>query len=899
MARYKNIELDDRLAGVISHMGAVEEYREVLQNLQAVWDSLTLLGQMSGVGTDMNSSRQAFNQLTSTLLNQLGGEILKKSVMEMTAKAQVAIDILVRNLFERTADIGFLATDEDVRQFVLAMAEKNSDFHYINKLRAQRASILARFGEYVQKYSVYSDIILMDTTGKVLARLDDSVMVERSSDPLIAEALTTKAAYVETYRHHDLLPGQAASLGYSYRVTDDNGRPIGVLFLCFRFDNEMESIFGNLVSLDDWSVVTLIDDAGRVIASSDTFHIPLGAKLEPVLNADYRIVRFGGLEYLATTRPTQGYQGYMGAGWLGHVMLPVQHAFNKNSSEMLRGVAPEVLSTMMSSPSLFGDALRGIPAQAESILADVNRSVWNGHVRLGAAGQSVDPYFSKILLREISGTGGKTKDVFERSIANLHETVVSAILQDSSFLASLAIDIMDRNLYERANDCRWWALTSAFRAHLADGQIDDQVTWRLSEILWSINELYTVYTNLILFDAEGRIVAVSNQKESHLVGKLLTEEWVGRVLALDDSQSYAVSNFDATPFYAGRYTYIYGAAVRAPGRNTVVGGVGIVFDSEVQFAAMLRDALPRTENGEAIAGAFAVFVDHDSRVIACSDQTYVPGSPLDIDSHYLSLNAGEFKTGVVQQNGHYYTVGARMSAGYREFNNIEDSSYRNDVIALVFMPLCEALEQVQGVADSRVPIQSDRGIDGETAGIATFQIGGKWFWLRSENVVEALAQSGMIEISPAFKPGLAFSGYFKYKGEIVPLYDIAAMLNVSSNMALNQRQIIIVRKGEGVQFAVLADALGEIVEISVNRLRPLPSGLANGNLMGEAIVGNDSVSKTQLAQALVLDVDRIAMRMGMLESAASQTAPKAFNSAWKVSETAGGANGYAQNTRYR
>jgi hypothetical protein len=24
--------------------------------------------------------------------------------------------------------------------------------------------------------------------------------------------------------------------------------------------------------------------------------------------------------------------------------------------------------------------------------------------------------------------------------------------------ASLAINIMDRNLYERANDCRWWAL---------------------------------------------------------------------------------------------------------------------------------------------------------------------------------------------------------------------------------------------------------------------------------------------------------------------------------------------------------------------------------------------------------------------------------------------------------
>ena len=53
MARYKNIDLDDKLRGVIRHMYAVEEYREVLQGLQAVWDNLSLLGQLSGTGTDM------------------------------------------------------------------------------------------------------------------------------------------------------------------------------------------------------------------------------------------------------------------------------------------------------------------------------------------------------------------------------------------------------------------------------------------------------------------------------------------------------------------------------------------------------------------------------------------------------------------------------------------------------------------------------------------------------------------------------------------------------------------------------------------------------------------------------------------------------------------------------
>ncbi len=45
------------------------------------------------------------------------------------------------------------------------------------------------------------------------------------------------------------------------------------------------------------------------------------------------------------------------------------------------------------------------------------------------------------------------------------------VLGDSVFLAELIVDIMDRNLYERANDCRWWALTTDFRAILENEQL--------------------------------------------------------------------------------------------------------------------------------------------------------------------------------------------------------------------------------------------------------------------------------------------------------------------------------------------------------------------------------------------------------------------------------------------
>ncbi|WP_242518159.1 MULTISPECIES: chemotaxis protein CheW [Thiorhodovibrio] len=86
------------------------------------WNLLALLGQMSNIGMDMTETREGFQNLTKELLHHLGTENLKKTVAEMQAKAQVAVDIVIRNLFERTADIGFLATDDDFRDFIAMLA---------------------------------------------------------------------------------------------------------------------------------------------------------------------------------------------------------------------------------------------------------------------------------------------------------------------------------------------------------------------------------------------------------------------------------------------------------------------------------------------------------------------------------------------------------------------------------------------------------------------------------------------------------------------------------------------------------------------------------------------------------------------------------------------------------
>jgi hypothetical protein len=506
------------VSGHLAHMPVVAAYGQRLASLQTVWDSLALLSQMSGDGNDMGRTRRAFESLSTELVNQLAAETHRKTVQDLGAKAQVTIDMLVRNLFERTADISFLCLDAAIADFL--------------ENRELAPQLARRLKEYANKYTVYEDIVLVDTTGGVAARLDSGVEVKRTDDPLIAEALHTGKPYLERFAPSDLFPGEGAVLLYAWRVVRE-GRKLGALVLRFRFEDEMQGLFRELVASGDWTALTLIDPTGIVIASSDPWQIPRGAPLTLALGAEGGIVRFAGREYLAVTRPCQTYQGYAGPGWLGHALVPLEHAYSSTTREV-SGIDPALVTEVERSADVFAPELRAIPQRAQDIQRELTQAVWNGNVKLSAQ-QDQDNAYSRSLLREISATGLRTKEVFERSISDLHETVVSALLHACRFRASLAGEILDRNLYERANDCRFWALNAALSEAAARGEGE-----AATPILERINALYPAYDNLILFDRECRVVAVSNPRRRQLRGQRLDASWVREALLLRDTQSYVV-----------------------------------------------------------------------------------------------------------------------------------------------------------------------------------------------------------------------------------------------------------------------------------------------------------------------------------------------------------------------
>ena len=859
---YKDVQVPAALQGLINHMDDVETYREELRNLGSQWELLTILGQMSGTGMDMSETHQGFQRLTSELLGQLGLEILNKTVRELTGKAQVTVDIVIRNLFERTADVGFLATDDDIRRFLKSSRNQVPDKTGMELIHEQNVppitdnqrsteSLVARFQEYVAKYSVYFNIMLLDTCGQVLAQLDQGNNVTHSQDPLLQEVLTTSAEYVEIYRRSDLLPMENQALIYAYRVTESNAAGseiLGILCLCFRFENEMQGVFKGLRKPDDWSVLTLLDSSGRVLASSDQDQIPLGVTVNFNLEEDFCVTRFAGREYLSKTCATKGYQGFFGLGWYGHVMLPIEHAFDQKNAIGLKDSADEyMLEAVMHGSHLFSDTLRSIPVQADHIQDELERTVWNGNVRESDTQ-------SKVLLWNISDAGARTKKVFEESIDNLHKTVISGLLNDVEFQAALAVDIMDRNLYERANDCRWWALTSDFRKILVQAECSEREQDTISAILTYINGLYTVYTNLFVFDADGKILAVSNPEEQGLRGTVLKDEWVQRTLALKTTQEYCVSPFAATELYKQKHTYIYASAIRDPqNHNRSVGGIGIVFDSAPQFKEMLYDALLRNQSGAVADGCFGVFTDRHGHIISSTEDRFKIGQPLAIDRSFFLLSPGTGHSSVIKFEDSYYAVGARTSNGYREYKTVD--GYANDIIGLIFMPLAPvASAHVQKSQKRENSGASNTRDTGDVVELATFYAGQQWLGVRAEKVCEAIYAGRIIHI-----PGSArfILGKTMYEDKLITIIDFRRQLKqgLVAEMPQEQTPIVIVKANNDC-IGLVVDSLGQIPAVNKKRMEPIKHiGESKSNYV-ECLVKPDEKSDHKKL-LLIIDPDKI------------------------------------------
>ncbi len=768
----------------------------------------------------MTATREGFQRLEGDLVTSLVHASLTSAMAEIGTSAHHLIDIVVRNLYERTADVGFLATDLDLRLFVAGLSDNRGD-------------IIARLREYRNKYTVYDDILLLDAQGNVLAQIDEESPVEGSRDPLVAQTLASDT-YVETFRTTDLRPGHAHALIYSHRIVHPHtGAVVGVLCLSFGFQGEMQGLFNSRTRGDGHSIALLVDARQRVLASGDPLWIPVGATVPANTHGTGRLMVHSGRAYLVQTAAAQDYQGYPGpAGWHGQVMIPVELAFTAQVNASLATLEPAISLGLLAHAGTFSPPLHAIVAAAQTI----RRVVWNGQAV--SSGQNDDRI--KAVLEQIGETGARTNQLFNQSIQELYATVLSASMHGNESLSRLLVDLLDRNLYERANDCRWWALSPTLQALLNQPAPDAQALAEAGRVLAHINSLYTVYENLVVYDRQGRIVVTSRPEAAQkaggagLLGQTLDAPAWAAVQALRGSQAYHVSPWQASPWYGDRPTYLYHAAIRAPGTaNPVLGGIGIVFNAAQEFDAMLRSTVADKPNTQAL------FVSRQGQVLASTDPARPVGCRIDLPADVLALPCGQSLSRVLVQDGRYCVLGASASSGYREFK-VSDG-YKEDVLALSF----ESFGDVR--VDARHAVQR-RGIGlltdtpaGPSREMATFFIDATLYALDAACVLEALPAHAIAPVSAERLPYCRGTLARKQKGAVssyVWVFDLGQLLRGKASEITEHSQVIVLRHGD-TSIGLLISELHEVTTFSETRITPAPalSGRA-GPLISQLIHAN-------------------------------------------------------------
>jgi hypothetical protein len=207
-------------------------------------------------------------------------------------------------------------------------------------------------------------------------------------------------------------------------------------------------------------------------------------------------------------------------------------------------------------------------------------------------------------------------DDLDRLGQQLVATVRGTRLAD---LALNLIEIIDRNLYERSCDVRWWATDSAVVAACSD-QTPDTLAFA-SQRLGIILDSYTVYLDLVVCDLNGKVLAHGRQEQfPGLRGTSMAgQAWFRDGLATEDGTMFAVADVYAAPELGSRMVATYATAIRERGetKGRPIGVLGIMFDWSTQAQTVVDGVRLAPEERSRTR---ALIVDAHHRVLAASDR---------------------------------------------------------------------------------------------------------------------------------------------------------------------------------------------------------------------------------------------------------------------------------------
>ena len=230
-----------------------------------------------------------------------------------------------------------------------------------------------------------------------------------------------------------------------------------------------------------------------------------------------------------------------------------------------------------------------------------------------------------VVAQEVRSVGQKVETIsreletqLTRRTANLMQSIETMTERSRGErmidLSLNAIELIDRNLYERTCDVRWWATDSAVVDCAANpgAASVSHVAERLAVIL----RAYTVYLDLWLCDLDGNVLASARSDRYNVRGVNVAQtRWFTDALRLRSGDDYVAGDIERQPLFGNAPVATYCASVREGGHanGRPLGVLAIHFDWETQARTIVEGI--RVDDDK----ARVLLVDSNFRVIASSD----------------------------------------------------------------------------------------------------------------------------------------------------------------------------------------------------------------------------------------------------------------------------------------
>jgi hypothetical protein len=256
--------------------------------------------------------------IAEALVTQMEGE-------RLCDLAQTLVQLIVRNLFERTADVRWWATDNALWEALGAPAP--TAFEHASS----RLGVIAKF------YTVYLDLVLTDRQGMVVATANPSyrrqiVGTRLGHTDWVRRALTTPSGndYIVGDVEPSPLHGNRDCLVYATAVRDGGiaeGAALGALGVYFDWQSQGMAIVEKEANLPAAvaarTTVLLLDGNGRIIATTkpDLLYQSFALDARGKARGSYYL-QDGSIVAFARTL---GYEDYDGLGWSSVIIQTMEN----------------------------------------------------------------------------------------------------------------------------------------------------------------------------------------------------------------------------------------------------------------------------------------------------------------------------------------------------------------------------------------------------------------------------------------------------------------------------------------------------------------------------------------------------------------------------------------------